>query len=81
MTYQKKIEQRYRKRRQQLNEEYDNKHKLLDTYCNKRIEVEVAKRIADIERISKGQVERLQDELSQQKIYVARQLMSKSIGL
>lgn len=80
-TYQKKLEQRYKKRLQQLNEEYDNKHKLLDSYCDKRIEVEVVKRTADIERISKGQIERLQDELSQQKIIATRQLISKGIGL
>lgn len=80
-TYQKKLDQRYKKRLQQLNEEYDNRHKLLDSYCDKRIEVEVLKRTADIERISKGQVERLQDELSQQKIIATRQLLSKGIGL
>lgn len=80
-TYQKKLDQRYKKRLQQLNEEYDNRHKLLDSYCDKRIEVEVVKRTADIERISKGQVERLQDELSQQKIIATRQLISKGIGL
>ena len=80
-NYQKKLERRYKKRLEQLNKEYDDRHKLLDTYCDKRIEVEVVKRTEDIERISKGQVERLQDELSQQKIYAARQLMSKSIGL
>lgn len=80
-TYEKKLERRYQKRLQQLNKEYDDRHKLLDSYCDKRIETEVAKRTADIERTSNKQVERLQEKLSQQKIYAARQQMRIRYGL
>lgn len=80
-TYQKKLDQRYKKRLQQLNEEYKAKNKLLETYFKNKLATEIEEQTREIKRIANEQVERLQDELSQQKITVTRQQFSKMISL
>lgn len=80
-TYQKKLDKKYQKRVQQLNKEYDGRHELLDNYCDRRIEVEVEEQTREIKRVANEQVERLQAELSKQKIIAARQLMGSRYGL
>lgn len=80
-TYQKKLESRYKKRLKQLNEEYEAKDELLKTYYKNRLVDEVRERTADIERISAGKVEILQEKLSQQRINAARQQMKIRYGL
>ena len=74
-TYQKKLDQRYKKRLQQLNEEYKAKNELLETYFKNKLATEIEEQTREIKRIANEQVERLQDELSQQKINAARQQM------
>ncbi len=80
-NYKKYLDSKYRKRLKQLNAEYDNRHKLLDSYCDKRINEEVEQRTADIERITREQVELLKEQLSQQRIESARQQLQARLGL
>lgn len=80
-NYKKHLDSKYRKRLKQLNAEYDDRHRLLDSYCDKRINEEVEQRTADIERVTREQVELLKEQLSQQKIESARQQLQAKLGL
>lgn len=80
-NYQKIIDRKYIKQREKLKAEYDTKHELLDSYCDKRIKAEVEEQIKDIRRISQGQCDMLREKLSQQKIMAARQMLSVKCGL
>lgn len=80
-NYKKYLDSKYRKRLKQLNAEYDDRQKLLDSYCDKRINEEVKQRTADIERVTREQVELLKEQLSQQKIESARQQLQVKLGL